>query len=235
MATTPVFVNAPGGLSGLVLKLAAEPVVGTLDPALVNGAGGDALVELTNIAGWYKADVTEALVGVHAGTVETSGGDGIAAGEWDMADTTTPVFESLYQNTKIAAIITAIITNAVGADVSADIATAQADLDTITGTAGVLLATGQTATPWSSLEASASTMKEGTAKAGTLTTISMPTTLTEADDVFNGRILLFKRDTTTVALRLQATDITDFANTNGVLTFDAVTTAPSATETFVIL
>jgi hypothetical protein len=34
---------------------------------------------------------------------------------------------------------TAVITNAVGADVSADIATAQADLDTITGAAGVII------------------------------------------------------------------------------------------------
>lgn len=117
----------------------------------------------------------------------------------------------------------------------AALATAQADLDTITGTAGVELATGQTAAWASALEASASSIKEGAAKAGTLTTGTMSTTLTEADDVFNGRILIFKSDTATAALRLQATDITDFANVNGVLTFTAVTVAPGATDTFLIV
>ena len=94
MATTPVFVKAPSGLAGLVLKLAAEPIVGTLDPALVNGAGGDTLTELTNVLGWYSADVTEALAGSYVGTVETSGGTPIAADLFEMLDTTTPVFES---------------------------------------------------------------------------------------------------------------------------------------------
>ena len=111
----------------------------------------------------------------------------------------------------------------------------QADLDTITGTAGVLLATGQTAAAWSALEASAGTMKEGLVEAGTLNVDSMSTNLTEPDDAFNGRILIFKSDTTTVALRLQATAISDFANTNGVLTFTAVTTAPQAGDSFLVV
>jgi hypothetical protein len=84
------------------------------------------------------------------------------------------------------------------------------------------------------LAASAATLKEGTAKAGTLSITQMSTTLTEADDVFNGRLLVFKADTTTAELRLQATPISDYVNANGVLTFTAITTAPSATETFVI-
>lgn len=91
MATTPVFVNAPSGLSGLILNLAAEPSVGDLDPALANG--GDALTELTNIKGWYKADITQALDGIHVGTSETSAGDAIGTFRFDMVDTTTPVFD----------------------------------------------------------------------------------------------------------------------------------------------
>lgn len=87
----------------------------------------------------------------------------------------------------------------------------------------------------SALQESASTIKEGTAKAGTLTVGTMSTTLTEADDVFNGRVLIFKADTATAALRLQATDITDYANTNGVLSFTDVTTAPANNETFIIV
>jgi len=105
MATTPVFVKAPSGLAGLVLKLAAEPIVGTLDPALVNGAGGDTLTELTNVLGWYSADVTEALAGSYVGTVETSGGTPISAGRFDLADTTTPVFEALDANAVSSSVI----------------------------------------------------------------------------------------------------------------------------------
>ena len=93
MATTPVFVNAASGLSGLVLKLAPEPSVGDLDPSLANGAGGDALTELTNILGWYRCDVTQALTGIHSGTVETSAGVAIGAFRFDLVDSTTPVFE----------------------------------------------------------------------------------------------------------------------------------------------
>lgn len=100
---------------------------------------------------------------------------------------------------------------------------------------GVQLAADQIETWASALEATASTIKEGTAKAGTLTTTQMSTTLSEVDDVFNGRTLIFKADTTTAALRLQATTISDYSNTNGVLTFAAVTTAPAATETWVII
>ena len=94
MATTPVFVTAPSGQAGLVLKLAAEPTAGTPDPALANGAGGDALTELTNIKGYYTCNVTEALVGSYAGTVETSGGAVLAAARFDMLDTTDAVFQS---------------------------------------------------------------------------------------------------------------------------------------------
>ena len=93
MATTPVFVNSPSGLAGLVLKLSAEPSVGDLDPALANGAGGDALTELTNILGWYRCDVTQALAGIHTGTVETSAGDAIGTFRFDLVDSTTPAFD----------------------------------------------------------------------------------------------------------------------------------------------
>lgn len=121
------------------------------------------------------------------------------------------------------------------ASVISDVQSVLSNLDSSVRTTGVQLASGQTATWASALEASAGTIKEGTAKAGTLSTTQMSTTMTEADDVFNGRVLIFKADTTTAELRLQATDISDYANTNGVLTFTAVTTAPSATETFIIV
>ena len=56
-----------------------------------------------------------------------------------------------------------------------------------------------------------------------------------ATDQFKGRIIIFDKDTTTPALRGQATDIT--ANTSAALplfTFTALTTAPSDGDTFSI-
>ena len=86
------------------------------------------------------------------------------------------------------------------------------------------------------LEASAETIVIGTAATGTLSTTEMTTDLTiSVNDQMNGRILIFKEDTTTAALRRQATNITDTAITNGKLTFTAITTAPVNGDTFVIL
>ena len=86
------------------------------------------------------------------------------------------------------------------------------------------------------LESSAETIILGTAATGTLSTTEMTTNLTvTVNDQFNGRIIIFKEDTTTVALRRQATDITDTVTTNGKLTFTALTTSPMNGDTFVIV
>jgi len=71
-------------------------------------------------------------VGSVLGTAQTAG---------DLAALINTVDDLL--DTEVAAITTAVITNAVGADIAADIATAQADLDTLTGTDGATLATAQ--------------------------------------------------------------------------------------------
>ena len=86
------------------------------------------------------------------------------------------------------------------------------------------------------LEASAETIIVGAAAAGTLSTTEMTTDLTiSVNDQLNGRIIIFKEDTTTVALRRQATDITDSVTTNGHLTFTALTTAPVDGDSFIIV
>ncbi len=54
-----------------------------------------------------------------------------------------------------------------------------------------------------------------------------------ATDQFKGRIVTFLADTTTAALRGQATDITA-STAGGVLTVTALTTAPASGDTFVI-
>lgn len=136
-----------------------------------------------------------------------------------------------------------------GASVSADIAAVKAqtgEIETDTGNiqsrlpgalssgnmkADVVALSGSTDAA-DQLERSAKTIVDGLAEAGTLSTTQMSTDLTEAtDDHFNGRIIIW----TSGALTHQASDITDYVGVNGVLTFTAVTEAPSATDSFIIV
>lgn len=76
------------------------------------------------------------------------------------------------------------------------------------------------------------TLESGAAIAGTLSTTQMSTNLTEAtDDHYKGRIVFF----TSGALLRQGTDITAYNGTTKVLTFTALTEAPTAADKFVIV
>lgn len=133
------------------------------------------------------------------------------------------------------------------------IATAQADLDIITGSDGATMATSQpnstplatalddyglddTKTTVSRLDRASKAVVNGTVGSGSTTTSIVTSALSpsaSAADQFKGRILLFASDTTTTNLRGQATDIT--ANTSGgVLTVTALTNAPVSGDTFAI-
>lgn len=82
------------------------------------------------------------------------------------------------------------------------------------------------------LEASTETIETGAAVAGTLSTTQMTTDLTEeTDDHYIGRVIIW---TSGVLLR-QATVITDYAGATKLLTFTAVTEAPTAGDSFVIV
>lgn len=82
------------------------------------------------------------------------------------------------------------------------------------------------------LALSAGTIVDGVVEAGTLSTTQMSTDLGEAtNDHYNGRIIIW----TSGVLENQATDITDYVGVDGVLTFTAVTEAPSAADTFIIV
>jgi len=82
------------------------------------------------------------------------------------------------------------------------------------------------------LEASAETIVIGAAAAGTLSTTQMTSDLSEAtDDHYIGRIIIW----TSGVLQDQATDITDYAGANGLLTYTAVTEAPGDGDTFIIV
>ena len=60
----------------------------------------------------------------------------------------------------------------------------------------------------------------------------MTTTLTEAtNDHYNGRIVIW----TSGVLQNQATDITDYDGASKMLTYTAVTEAPTAADTFIIV
>lgn len=73
----------------------------------------------------------------------------------------------------------------------------------------------------------------GAAATGTLSTTEMTTDLTiSVADQYNGRILTFRKDTTTAALRGQQTDITATTILNGKLGFTALTTAPADGDVF---
>ena len=82
------------------------------------------------------------------------------------------------------------------------------------------------------LALSAGQIVVGAAETGTLSTTQMTSDLTEAtDDHYIGRTILW----TSGALVNQATDITDYEGTNGLLTFTATTEAPSNGDAFIII
>lgn len=82
------------------------------------------------------------------------------------------------------------------------------------------------------LEASAKTIVVGVAVTGTLSTTEMTTNLSEStNDHYNGRIIIW----TSGVLKDQATNITDYDGVTKMLTYTAVTEAPSNTDTFVIV
>lgn len=82
------------------------------------------------------------------------------------------------------------------------------------------------------LEASTLGIVSGAAETGTLSTTQMTSDLAEAtDDHYNGRAVIW----TSGVLAGQASTITDYLGSTGMLTYDATTEAPSNTDTFVIV
>ncbi|MHC4705131.1 MAG: hypothetical protein ACYTFQ_31665 [Planctomycetota bacterium] len=142
------------------------------------------------------------------------------------------------------------------ADIATDIAGVQTDTTAIvadTGTDGVVIAAGQTvatvtdvtnrvtantdqvagdATAATTLSLHTAGVITGTAQTGTLNTTTATTDLTGyLDDELIGRVIIFTGGTADG----QASDITDYAATNGTVTYTAITTAPVNNDTFVIV
>lgn len=129
-----------------------------------------------------------------------------------------------------------------GTTIPGTITTLQADTDDIQTRLPAALVGGRIdanmgaisadATAADNLEASTETIITGTAQTGTLSTTQMSTNLSETtDDHYIGRRIIWR----TGVLTGQATDITDYTGTGGILTFTAVTEAPSNGDTFIII
>jgi len=137
-----------------------------------------------------------------------------------------------------------------GLATSAAQTTAQNDLDLITGSDGATLATAQglyapakagdamnatqingSATAAANLALSAAGIVPGTTS-GTPTTTASNTDLTGyLDDELIGRDIIFTGGTANG----QQSTITDYASASGVITYETLTTAPAASDTFVIV
>jgi len=165
----------------------------------------------------------------------------------DGANTTTPPTavairsEVDTNSTQLAAI--ALDTNELqGDNVPGLIAAVQANTDNIQTRLPAALVSGRmdsnvsaiddAAEAATDLAASAKTIVTGAAATGTLSTTQMTTDLAEAtNDHYNGRIIIW----TSGVLKDQATNITGYTGTGGLLTYTAVTEAPSNADTFVIV
>jgi len=117
-----------------------------------------------------------------------------------------------------------------GTDGKAILSTDAQDLSATLGVDAKAISGSTTAAD--NMEASAKTIVVAAAAAGTLSTTEMTTNLAEiTDDHYNGRIVIF----TSGVLKDQATDITDYDGATKKLTYTALTEAPTAADTFVIV
>lgn len=118
----------------------------------------------------------------------------------------------------------AIATGAIDADAIA--------ADAVTEIQSGLATAAALATVDSNVDTVVSGVITGAAATGTLSTTQATSNLTGyADDQLIGRVIIW----TSGACDGEATDITDYANTGGLLTFTALTTAPGNGDTFKIV
>jgi hypothetical protein len=124
--------------------------------------------------------------------------------------------------------------------IDTEVAAIKAKTDLLTFASGLIAADvqaiGGTTASADKLERSTLGIVLGTVGSGSTTTSIVTSSLSPAavaNDQYNGRILTFDANTSTAALRGQATDITDMTS-GGVLTVTALTTSPVSGDSFVI-
>jgi hypothetical protein len=209
---------------------ALATVDGVVDAILVDTAtlgtpaGADFAADIAAIKSDTGAILTDTGTTIPAQIGTPAGADisaDIAAVKSDTAATLTDTGTTL----------PALFGSPAGASVSADIAAVKSD------TAAILVDTGTTLDgAITTIDGIVDDLKSGiiygSAQAGTLSTTAASTTLTGyADDQLIGRVVIWL----TGDCAGEATDITDFTGTGGVLTFTALTTAPGNDDTFKIV
>lgn len=226
---------AAGGAGGLFIAgTNAATVITTALTANVTGNLSGSVGSVTGAVGSVTAGVTLAASAVQA--------------IWDALTSALTVAGSIGK--RLADFVTGDafvrVGAPAGASVSADIAAVQADTNDLQTRVPASLIGGRidadveavnaSTDAADRLQRSAEGIVLGTVGAASTTTSIVTSSLDPAaavTDQYKGRIVTFKRDTTTVNLRGQSTDIT--ANTAaGVLTVTALTTAPVSGDTFTI-
>ena len=156
----------------------------------------------------------------------------------DAAGTRTAVgLASANLDTQIGTLATASALSTAAGEVTA--IKAKTDSLTFTSAGKIdanLLAVGSSTAAGDAIKRAVMGNAIGTVGSGSTTTSIVTSSLTPAAavaDQFKGRIVTFAQDTTTAALRGQATDITA-STSGGVLTVTALTTAPVSGDTFAI-
>lgn len=135
----------------------------------------------------------------------------------------------------------------VGADISADIAAVQSDTDDIQTRLPASLVGGRMDSNVGAISGNASaadkaeegyravvTFTIGVGSSTTALVLSSSNPSFTVNDQPNGKIITFREDTTTAALRGQSTDITDYVQSTNTLTVTALTTAPVSGDVGVI-
>lgn len=226
-----VIVTAIEAVTDLLPDSGALTTIGT-DTARLTAARAGALTD------WIDAGRLDALLDALIATIGTAG-DGLTA--INLPNQTMDIIGSITGNLSGSV---GSVTGAVGSvagNVDGSIgslgATAKTDVNTEVDNA---LDTALPASPTAGsindiLDRQEELIVAGSAATGTLSTTTMTTDLAiTVNDQYNGRIITFRKDTTTAALQGQQTDITDTVTTDGQLTFTALTTAPVNGDTFEI-
>lgn len=201
---------------GSIGKKLADWTIGTAQT-------GDAFARLGAPAG-ASVSVDIAAVKTQTAAIETDTGTDIPATLATIAG---------YVDTEVAAVLAAVDT---------EVASIKAKTDSLTFTAAGqvdanILGIGSDATALAAFKRAVLGNVIATVGAASTTTSIVTSSMTPAASVadqFKGRIVIFDKDTTTAALRGQATDITA-STAGGVLTVTALTTAAVSGDTFSIL
>lgn len=212
------------------------PTKAELDAAVANVSVDE--IQATALADLFNTDSGTTYDSAVAGSVvkeiaDNAGGSSLTAG--DIADAVLDEAMSGHTTAGTLGKAVADILEDTGTTLPASISGLN-DLDAAGIRTAVGLASANLDTQLSTIDGIADTLKlgiiTGTVATGTLSTTTATTSLTGyADDQLIGRTIIF----TSGDCEGEATDITDYAETSGQITFTALTTAPENGDTFKIV